>query len=97
MIVNNHDQFHSKIFEQLEIRSSGIFFQINELLTQLKEVDATGTEWRTICVDLKGTDDELDSMFEQMRFEIEAISGELKSKENMLKHLERTVETYLQS
>lgn len=93
--MNDQDAYSIKMFEYLELRSSVLLTDINGLLTQLREVDGTGLEWRMICAELKSKQDELEAVFERIRVEIESASSELTAKEFMLKHLEDTIEPYM--
>lgn len=95
--MNDQDAYSIKMFEYLELRSSVLLTDINHLLAKLRQEEGAGSEWRMICAELKSKQEELEAVFERTRVEIEAASSELTAKEFMLKHLEDTVEPFVQN
>ncbi|RZA11494.1 MAG: hypothetical protein EOP10_32985, partial [Proteobacteria bacterium] len=86
-----------KMFEYLELRSSVLLTDINHLLNHLRNDVSTGTEWKVVCSQLKTKQDELESVFDRIRIEIESASTERAAREFMMKHFETTVNNLLHS
>ena len=94
-IMNDLEKCSIKMFEYLELRSSVLLTDINRLLSHLRNEAKPGNEWKIICAQLKAKQDELETIFERIRIEIETASTERAAREVMLSHFETTVNTLI--
>lgn len=86
-----------RMFEYLELRSSVLISEVNQLLMRLREEACTGVEWRKVCERLEAKQEELELLFSEIRAEIALASEENVSREHMMRHLELTVGNILHS
>ncbi|RYZ52062.1 MAG: hypothetical protein EOP07_20205 [Proteobacteria bacterium] len=86
-----------RMFEYLELRSSVLINEVNQLLTRLRQEACTGLEWRRVCERLEAKQQELELLFSEIRAEIVLAAEENASRERMMRHLELTVGNILHS
>jgi hypothetical protein len=80
-----------RMFEYLELRSSVLINEVNQLLMRLREEACTGLEWRRVCERLERKQEELELLFSEIRAEIALAAEENVSRERIMRHLELTV------